>query len=224
MMQSFADEAELSTPMFFSFSYVRKQTKHQRQNSLISSSWRLGFLGGGRALFIISWKAPDLCHFPIQNLSFAKKSVLNSQSAVSASTGLSAERRTPLYFLTSSRSFSVSFLGPVHLLLQSLRLNESLKQSMGERLLKSVDIHLSSSLRTRAVSRAFLNQCKGAWKRGRSYVYLLICWLVNHLVCYVITTRENCNPWLQLSVDWSSALSTIIRKKIQESDGSNQRD
>ena len=78
-------EAELSTPMIFSFSYVRKQTKHQRQNSLISSSWRLGFLGGGRALFIISWKAPDLCHFPIQNLSFAKKSVLNSQSVVSAS-------------------------------------------------------------------------------------------------------------------------------------------
>ena len=112
------------------------------------------------------------------------------------STGSPAERRTPLYFLTSSRSFSVSFLGPVHLLLQSLRLNESLKQSMGERLLKSVDILLSSSLRTRAVSRAFLNQCKGAWKRGRSYVYLLICWLVNHLVCYVITTRENCNPSL----------------------------
>ena len=42
----------------------------------------------------------------------------------------------------------------------------------------------------------FLNQCKGAWKRGRSYVYLLICWLVYYLVCYVITTRENYNPSL----------------------------
>ena len=33
---------------------------------------------------------------------------------------------------------------------------------MGERLLKSVNNLLSSSLRTRAVSRAFLNQSKGA--------------------------------------------------------------
>ena len=33
---------------------------------------------------------------------------------------------------------------------------------MDERLLKPVNILLSSSLRTRAVSRAFLNQCKGA--------------------------------------------------------------
>ena len=37
---------------------------------------------------------------------------------------------------------------------------------MGERLLKSVNNLLSSSLRTREVSRAFLNQSKGAWKRG----------------------------------------------------------
>ena len=82
------------------------------------------------------------------------------------------------------------------LLLQSLWVNESLRQSTGERLLKPVNILLSSSLRTRAVSRAFLNQCKGAWKRGRSYLHLLICWLVNNLVYYVITTRENYNQLL----------------------------
>ena len=82
------------------------------------------------------------------------------------------------------------------LLLQSLWGNESLRQSTGERLLKPINILLSSSLRTWAVSRAFLNQCKGAWKRGRSYVYLLICWLFYYLVCYVITTRENYNPSL----------------------------
>ena len=88
----------------------------------------------------------------------------------------------------------VSWIFP--LLLQSLWVNESLRQSTGERLLKPINILLSSSLRTWAVSRAFLNQCKGAWKRGRSYLHLLICWLVNNLVYYVITTRENYNQLL----------------------------
>ena len=88
----------------------------------------------------------------------------------------------------------VSWICP--LLLQSLWVNESLRQSTGERLLKPVNILLSSSLRTWTVSRAFLNQCKGAWKRGRSYLHLLICWLVNNLVYYVITTRENYNQLL----------------------------
>ena len=164
----------------------------------------LVFLGEDALFSSFPGKLPIFVIFPSRTFHLRSLCLILSQwsahrggqSNRQPSTGLPAERRTPLYFLTSSRSFSVSFLGPVHLLLQSLRLNESLKQSMGERLLKSVDILLSSSLRTRAVSRAFLNQCKGAWKRGRSYVYLLICWLVNHLVCYVITTRENCNPSL----------------------------
>ena len=87
---------------------------------------------------------------------------------------------------------------------------------MSERLLKPVNILLSSSLRTRTVSRAFLNQCKGAWKGGRSYVYLLICWLVHYLVCYVITTRENYNPSLQLCVGWSWALHESFVGKFKE--------
>ena len=108
----------------------------------------------------------------------------------------------------------VSWICP--LLLQSLWVNESLRQSTGERLLKPVNILLSSSLRTRAVSRAFLNQCKGAWKGGRSYAYELICWLVHYLLCYVITTRENYNPSLQLCVGWSWALHESFVGKFKE--------
>ena len=51
------------------------------------------FLEGGRTLFIISWRAPDLSHSPIQNLSFAKKSVLNSCGQKSAHRGDQSNRQ-----------------------------------------------------------------------------------------------------------------------------------
>ena len=66
-----------------------------------------------------------------------------------------------------------------NLRLRNLTLSKQ-RQSMGERLLKPVNNLLSSSLWTQAVSPASLNRCKGTWKRGRNYVYFLICWLIDN--------------------------------------------
>ena len=106
--------------MFLSFSYVRKQTKHQRQNSLLAD---LVFLREDVLFSLFPGKLPIFLILLSRTLYLREVCVKFSRSVVSASwwcqrnrqpcTGLPAERRTPLFFLISSRSFSVSFLGLV---------------------------------------------------------------------------------------------------------------
>ena len=75
------------------------------------------FPWGRRALFIISWRAPDLSHSSIQNLSFAKQSVLNSCGQKSVHRGDQRNRcprlvylrnDTPLYFSWQAANLSHS--------------------------------------------------------------------------------------------------------------------
>ena len=105
--------------MFLSFSYVRKQTKHQRQNSLLEDLVSCGrtrsfhhFLKSSRS-FSFFYPEPFICEKSVLNFRGQWSAHRGGQSNRQPYTGLPAERRTPLFFLISSRSFSVSFLGLV---------------------------------------------------------------------------------------------------------------
>ena len=87
---------------------------------------------------------------------FASKLSINDETACLKTWFSCGRTRSFRHFLESSRSFSFFYPKPF------ICVNQSLRQSMGELLLKSINILLYSSLRTRAVSCAFLNQCKGA--------------------------------------------------------------
>ena len=112
--------------------YVRSRTQHSyaflifimfaSKLSINGKTARLKtWFSCGRTRSFHHFLASDLSYSPIQNLSFGKKSAINSRGQWSAhrgcqsnrqpQTSLPAEQRTPLCFLTSCQSFSVSFLG-----------------------------------------------------------------------------------------------------------------
>ena len=75
-------EAELSTHMFLSFSYVRKQTKHQRQNSLLED---LVFLREDAFFSLFPGKLPIFLILLSRTLHLREVCVKFSRSVVSAS-------------------------------------------------------------------------------------------------------------------------------------------